>query len=61
MQDPVLWISADGESWSEASVISVIKVSSGSKSCEYVALIEPLKTGGLVWVISEKVPEKEKK
>jgi hypothetical protein len=60
-QDPLLWISADGETWSEASVISVLKVSSGPKSTEYVALIEPLKTGGLVWVISEKLPEQEKK
>lgn len=60
-QDPELWISSNGETWSEASVVSVLKVSSGPKTTEYVALIEPLKTGGLVWVISEKLPEQEKK
>lgn len=60
-EDPVFWISANGESWTEASVVSVTKVAAGAKSNEYVALIEPLKHGGLVWVISRKSPDQEKK
>lgn len=54
--DVALWISADGDSWIEADVISVTKIGTGSDSTEYEAIIDPLDTGDFVWVISENPP-----
>jgi hypothetical protein len=59
--DPALWISSNGESWTEASVSSVLKVSSGKQTDEYEALIDPPDHGGLVWVITQNRPTEEKK
>lgn len=58
--DAALWLSSNGESWTEANVISVTKLGIGKDATEYEAVIEPPDTGDLVWVISENAPLEKK-